>query len=332
MSLHHNLGPLIRTWGLPTANLPTDDALTPFCQSLLHEALAFLDSLAPKTPVANGGARVTTESWNNSHSVKTLDPCRAPIHLNSRNISAEQLRAVAKENPESHAPPADRVRAENWAARVSVHDDAAERGTATWGEFREAFKDRHAEVEKEFTPSVVGMRTVKEWDCGGVNATEGERSWGEFTLRTVESKHEMPVGVSDRAFAVVQMTAAVTDEGEKEFVVVSVPLRSFDESPDAQFCKEKGVVAGTYAAVERLRRLPAGATEWVMGTASEAGGLLPSWLQAMSVPGQIAKDVPLFLDWADRQREGKAGESTREQDGDAPQGNGAPTEAQTTNG
>lgn len=147
-------------------------------------------------------------------------------------------------------------------------------------------------------------------------------------MRTVESKHEMPVGVSGRAFAVVQMTAAVTDEGEKEFVVVSVPLRSFEKSPDAQYCKEKGVVVGTYTAVERLRRLPAGATEWVMATASEAGGYLPSWLQAMAVPGQIAKDVPLFLDWADRQRKGNTGQSAREQDGNKAQGDGAPAGAQ----
>lgn len=211
---------------------------------------------------------------------------------------------------------------------MSVHDDAAERGTATWGEFREAFKVRHAEAERDFTPSVVGIRTVKEWDCGGVEVTEGACGWGEFTLRTVESKHEMPVGVSGRAFAVVQMTAAVTDEGEKEFVVVSVPLRSFEKSPDAQYCKEKGVVVGTYTAVERLRRLPAGATEWVMATASEAGGYLPSWLQAMAVPGQIAKDVPLFLDWADRQRKGNTGQSAREQDGNKAQGDGAPAGAQ----
>lgn len=330
MPLHHNLGPLIRTWGLPTANLPTNDALAPFCQALLHEALAFLDSLAPKTPVADDGARVTTESWNKSHTVKTLPPCRAPIHLNTRAIPAEHLRAVAKENPDSHAPPGDHVRGENWAARVSVHDDAADRGTATWAEFWEAFKVRHAEAEKDFTPSVVGMRTVKEWDCGGVDATEGGCAWGGFTLRVVESKHEMPVGVSDRAFAVVQMTAAATNEGEKEFVVVSVPLRSFEKSPDAQYCKEKGVVAGAYAAVERLRRLPPGPTEWVMATASEAGGYLPSWLQSMAVPGQIAKDVPLFLDWADKQRKGKAGDGVREQDGNAPQGDDAPRKAQAT--
>ena len=44
-----------------------------------------------------------------------------------------------------------------------------------------------------------------------------------------------------------------------------------------------------------------------MATASEAGGLLPSWVQARAVPGQIAKDVPLFLAWADRQRHEGAG-------------------------
>ncbi|SPO00960.1 uncharacterized protein DNG_03708 [Cephalotrichum gorgonifer] len=263
---------------------------------LLHEALAFLQGLAPKTAVTDEATtRVTSEDWRKSHRVKTLHTCDAPVHLNERKVPVELLRAVAQQNPSSPAPAqaGDSLRAEHWAARLSVHANAAESGTATWDEFYDAIKVRHAETEHEFTPSIVGMRITKEWDCEDVEVTEDDVKWGEFTLKIVESKHKLPAILGNRAFAVVQMTAAMVG------------------SPDAQYCNEDGVVIGSYAAVERVRRVKSGATEWVMATASDAGGVLPSWLQAMAVPGQIAKDVPLFLVWADNQRKKRGAEGVR---------------------
>lgn len=304
MALHHDLGPFVRLWGLPVDRLPGDDRrdVTSFTQSVLTEAIAFLDGLAPKIPSADDGTRVTTKPWDHAHQVKNFPGCNASVHLNDRRISTDLLRGVARANPDSHAPPSNRIHAETWAARVSVHEDAAERGTASWGEFYDAIKARHAEAEDDFTPSIVGMRIAREWNCGGVELNGGRRMWGEVTCRIVESKHAMPAGMSRRAFAVVQMTAAMKDTDEKEFVVVSIPVRDFEHAPEARFFTEGGMVLGCYAAVERVRRLPEGQTEWVMATASQAGGFLPSWLQARAVPGQIAKDVPLFLVWADRQR------------------------------
>lgn len=309
MPLHHDLGPFIRVWGLPLDALPDDDprSLTTFTQAILDEAIAFLDGIAPKLPSADDGTRVTTKPWDHSHNVRSFPDCAASIHLNDRRISTDLLRAVARANPGSHAPSSGSIRAETWAARVSVHDDAARHGTATWGEFYDAIKVRHAETEDDFTPTVAGMRTARQWDCSDVELEGGRREWGEVTCRIVESKHTMPATMSRRAFAVVQMTAALKGADEKEFVVVSIPLRSFEHAPEARYCRESGVVVGAYAAVERVRKLPTGPTEWVMATASEAGGFLPSWLQARAVPGQIAKDVPLFIAWADRQRHEGAG-------------------------
>ena len=39
-----------------------------------------------------------------------------------------------------------------------------------------------------------------------------------------------------------------------------------------------------------------------MTTASDARGVLPKFVQALAVPGQIAKDVALFLSWIARER------------------------------
>lgn len=81
---------------------------------------------------------------------------------------------------------------------------------------------------------------------------------------------------------------------------------------------EKGVVVGAYVSVERVRRLPLtkgaeaggmsgerGRIEWLMATASDARGILPMWVQTRAVPGQIAKDVSLFLGWMNTERRKK---------------------------
>lgn len=46
-----------------------------------------------------------------------------------------------------------------------------------------------------------------------------------------------------------------------------------------------------YVSVERIRFLPSnGEIEWIMATASDAGGVLPQFIQNLAVPGAIAKD------------------------------------------
>ncbi|KAL2427375.1 hypothetical protein ABEF95_012498 [Exophiala dermatitidis] len=40
-----------------------------------------------------------------------------------------------------------------------------------------------------------------------------------------------------------------------------------------------------------------GQIEWVMATTSDAKGVLPGWLQRMSVPAAVAKDVGYFIRW-----------------------------------
>jgi len=62
-------------------------------------------------------------------------------------------------------------------------------------------------------------------------------------------------------------------------------------------------VVATYAAVERLRIVPSsGQIEWIMATASDAGGNLPQFVQNLAVSGEVAKDVKMFLEWIPSQR------------------------------
>ena len=114
-------------------------------------------------------------------------------------------------------------------------------------------------------------------------------------------------------------------EAVKEFLVVSITVTDFARAPQAQLSKAKGTVLGSYVSVERVRKLPGwdGEIEWLMATASDARGVLPHWVQALAVPGQIAKDVPLFLAWTARERAGERHPSPPEPAAEAVGGTGA---------
>lgn len=120
-------------------------------------------------------------------------------------------------------------------------------------------------------------------------------------MRLEEARHAIgrPL-LKDRIFSVVQVTASRMGDGGKEFVVISVPVRDWETGLGRE--GETQHVRGAYVAVERVRKLDTGEIEWVMATASDAKGSLPMWLQTKAVPGQIAKDVGLFLGWCAKSR------------------------------
>jgi hypothetical protein len=110
-----------------------------------------------------------------------------------------------------------------------------------------------------------------------------------------------PKPLKNRTFPVVQISADLA--GAEEFIVVSIPLHDFNKSPYAQDAKDKSLVMAAYTSVERIRILPTnGEIEWIMATASDAGGVLPQWMQNLAVPGKVAKDVEYFMDWIPSQR------------------------------
>ncbi|KAH8675653.1 hypothetical protein BX600DRAFT_453211 [Xylariales sp. PMI_506] len=120
--------------------------------------------------------------------------------------------------------------------------------------------------------------------------------------------------LKDRTFPVLQAVAA-TPGSKQEFVVVSIPVPDFGSRAESKLASEKGAQVARYVSVERIRKLPesagadAGKIEWLMATASDAGGVLPMWVQNMAMPGVVWKDVPLFLSWIakDRVKKGTTG-------------------------
>jgi hypothetical protein len=216
---------------------------------------------------------------------------------------------------------------EYWVARKSVHRDLSSRdtsspGNASWKEFIYGLRDDHSRHEQEFTPNLYDAHHVCDWN-GEVRELESHgkivgkhgRPYTCVTMAIYEMCHATPPPTSARCFPVLVATASL---GPDEFVAVTVPV-TLGASVGAAFyssgrhAKEgktpqqrKPVVVGIYAAVETVKRRPReGAetgvegkeVEWIMATASDAKGNLPMWLQKMSVPGLLPKDVSYFMKW-----------------------------------
>lgn len=300
-------GPLLRLAGLKSAQLPAATAspeeLTPFIKSLLDESVPFIDTAAPRaadfTDPAVPAPPASNTLWK-SKGTKTHPDSTAKIDLSERVV------------------PVDGGGDETWACRRSVHADEATKGTASWAEFSDCIRDRHAETEDAFTPTVLAHREAISWDgAKGVAAVEvGGVVWGRFSLALLEMKHKIPPPLKPRVFPVLQLVASAVPPGgdggteRDEFVVVSVTvsdLATGSLKEHAALSVEKGIVVGAYVSVERVRRLPGqgedkGKIEWIMATASDAKGILPLFLQTKAIPGQIAKDVGMFLGWVNKER------------------------------
>lgn len=324
--------PLIRLSGLKLSQLPsasaTPEELTPFITALLQEAVPFIDSAAPQ-----GGQN--SSPWK-SKGTKKFPESAAKVELSERvlilpapgALAAAAASADASGETKAAKPTKTAETTETWACRRSVHIDSATKGTASWAEFARCLRDEHAATEDAFTPTVLAHREAQAWagahDVSPVAIGEGSGSgssstwWGGFQLLLVEMKHKIPPPLKPRVFPVLQLLATVMTAGEgdgartakNEFVVVSVPVADFAGSDLAALSKEAGVVVGAYAAVERVKKEESGQgdVEWIMATASDAKGVLPMWVQTKAVPGQIAKDVALFLGWIEGERKGTNGQ------------------------
>ncbi|KAK3330377.1 hypothetical protein B0H66DRAFT_59518 [Apodospora peruviana] len=333
------LGPLIRLSGIRTNQLPPveggrgpgDCNLAWFLASLLREAVPFIESVAPKGDAKRDEKK---REWK-PKGVKSYRESAADVELFERVIGAGELEMVKKQQKEGGLSldskgVSGEGGGETWVCRRSVHEDARETLTASWEEFRDCFKDRHAETEKMFTPSVVKMEKVVVWDCAGVppQRIAGE-TWHNFTLCVLEARHHIGKPLKDRTFPILQMTCSIiednNDKKEKpEFLIISLTVPDWFTSStsvlqthrEGNDDSDKGTVIASYASIERFRKLPTPSSpttskeessrrdkiEWLMALTSDASGVLPRWVQNLALPGQIAKDVSLFLGWIVKER------------------------------
>jgi hypothetical protein len=296
--------------------------LKTFITNVLSEAVPFIDGVAPKSGAAS--------TWKSKGSAKNYPSSKAPVYIYEKTVPGKELDKI---DGMSHFS-ADRKN-ETWFCRKSCHENKAETGTASWEEFTHSFKEHHAETEKAFTPTVIGAREAMRWNTSGMEAeVHGER-WINITVAIEEMKHKIdPKPLKNRTFPVVQVAAELA--GVQEFVVVSIPLTDFERSPYAEYARDKSLVVAAYTSIERIRVLPSsGDVEWIMATASDAGGVLPQWMQKLAVPSAVAKDVELFMGWIPSQRKNNPSPNSKAEsaENNLPAGpsNDAPTSISKTN-
>ncbi|RYP23058.1 hypothetical protein DL765_001313 [Monosporascus sp. GIB2] len=339
------LGPLLHLWGISRRQLPPPTAsaeeLVPLLTAILREAVPFIDSAAPKKNKNRG------ELWKPKGSKSHRDS-EARIDLSERRIPAAELRRPPpdrgdngqQQQQQQQRPGQERD--EVWFCRRSVHADEARSGTASWAEFESRLRlpERNAEAELAFDPGVVAAREAVAWDCGDLKLRDGDGDagcwWGGFRLALYEMRHRLGVGLRNRVFPVLQMSCAAVGEREEdgkeedEFLFVNIPVPDFGGGGGGDAPREGDgdgdAVVGVYVAVGRVRRMRrddgtgAGAVEWLMATAGDAGGVLPAWLQNRAMPAVIWKDVPRFLAWVAGEREKGEGGGVPDKGADAEAG------------
>ena len=123
--------------------------------------------------------------------------------------------------------------------------------------------------------------------------------------------HKLPAPLIPRVFAELVVSAKTPDGG---LIVTQTPVnlrklpaamysndRNLNEGTSLQ--KKKRTIVGEYVSIERARTTETNVIEWTMGTASDAKGALPLWLQRSQIGGAIAKDVGLVCGWLMKKRQ-----------------------------
>ncbi|KAK5952752.1 hypothetical protein OHC33_006345 [Knufia fluminis] len=294
---------------------------------LLRFALTVLDQ---------GRSLVEPTNFNltfKSHSWKPSPPSNNEVEILSTTVPATDLEKLPWSTTDAiPRPKPPKIEDEHWYARRSYHHNHPSKsnapGTASFEEFVYGLRDHHSRHEYDFTPTIYDARLICEWNEElAQQLSESNSRYTHTTMSIYEMCHKLPTPLNPRCFPVLVATASVSPD---EFIAVTVPVditrcpsafystgRNRSEGLDAQM--RKPVTVGSYCAVERVVKYTKSTThtdkegrvhsheeggggggeeiEWIMATASHAGGNVPVALQRMGIPGGIAKDVGLFLKW-----------------------------------
>lgn len=157
-------------------------------------------------------------------------------------------------------------------------------------------------VLKDRTFPVLLMSCRRSFGMGESSAADGIE--GHNTTTRVEGTEQPDDSTEPQNGIEVVATSTSTSPGE-EFLLVSIPVPDFSEDKRSKLASDDGAQIAVYVSIDRVRRMPGtGQLEWVMATASDAGGVLPMWLQTAAVPEKLWKDVPMFFSWVAKQRSG----------------------------
>ncbi|KAF2161725.1 hypothetical protein M409DRAFT_69536 [Zasmidium cellare ATCC 36951] len=288
----NHLGTFIRMKALPPAQLPhhpdlaslqsggSPHELGDFVHAILEEGQQFMTGYLPK-------------HFKVKDTHKHSPPSKATVELLHHQISAHDLPQEGR----------TQGRSESWYARSSIHENAAKHGTASWEEFDAGLRKDHSQHEKDYTPDVEDAHKVLDWRDELQRFGHAVGQWTDVEMYLMEMVHNLPFPLQTRVFTVLVLAGK---KGHTEFVDVQIPV-DMSKVPNAKYAKDSKYTPGIYCSIERGELLEDGAkVKWQMGTASDAGGNLPMWVQKLGIGGAVVKDVGLFMEWRDKERKGKA--------------------------
>ncbi len=294
-----------------------------FVVDVLEEGVNLVDSIALKN--RRQGQWGKGGGWKRT-GTKEFKTSEAPVEVSTLVLRGKEMAATiaikqGQKATEWGKKTGDvKLDDESWYARRSVHEDKATKGTASWEEFTRHFLVEHAQAEMGWAPDVVGVRCMVTWpvedlegdevgirivDDWGRAGEEGVQRWGGVKMGMWEMKHEMPstVLMSSRVFSIILVMAERLDGKGEEFIVVSIPVDHDAMSMYWQEVKAEKCMFGKYSSVERIRKMRDGRIEWIMATASDAGGAIPKWATNMGLKNLIADDVKYYMEWVDKLRD-----------------------------
>lgn len=156
-----------------------------------------------------------------------------------------------------------------WAMRVSNHINL------TYEDMLATIFHNHTENEKEYIEMVENYKLLDP---------SKDASWQS---KIVTYRLPFPFAKRDMAFWMIKEETLVG----KQFVIVSMP-----RDVSVENCK------GMYVSIEEVTRLETGGVQWTMATTSQAGGLIPNFLQRYALPGAIAADIPQYERWVNKKK------------------------------
>ncbi|KAK7550701.1 hypothetical protein IWX49DRAFT_371023 [Phyllosticta citricarpa] len=293
---HASPSRLIRLRALKSEDLPPHPIIGPtssssvdlfqFLRDVLDDGVKFAEEVVPET--FKTGAD------------KTAPPAAAKVRILARDMKRDEL------------PHLD-AKGETWFARLSIHEDKAAAGTATFDEFEFGLRQNHATNEMTYMPSIFDAHLVADWsDLMNVNGRSVGGGYTDVTMQIYEMAYQLPFPLANRAFAQLIITA---NSSSDSFVVVQIPV-DLTDFPEAEVLyingrnkrdgdstlKKKKTVRGEYVSVERVKKTDMGDVSWLMAASSDAKGAIPLALQKWKLPDEITKDVGFFLKFCAEQR------------------------------
>ncbi|KAJ6013953.1 hypothetical protein N7540_008544 [Penicillium herquei] len=316
-------------------SLPESDSrpqLQPFLQEALCQAIYFLNKVPSRFKSSKqhssppSEAKVNLGSWRNDSDAKTSNKlpntefwvCRRSEHVDATapgTASWEEFETGLRSNHAEHEM--------DYTPTVSAVEKLLE-----WP------RSENLEVEESASTKYIFKDVDVEGMYCDIRPYEHITAMlTQLSVNLITHSFKPDALIAPRSFISLTISAMydhredITLQGDRDkqnmtgFITVQIPLQSTPASTPSDLHQKiisavpKRAIFANYASVERVSLLPPlpsptstdrDRIHWTMATTSDAGGLIPKWVQRSwtlgGVPRAVVDDVGLFIGWTMRRR------------------------------